>query len=151
MRVLRTGTIACALLLVCGQAQARERHHRQQFRGVNHHLVAVINAKLRRWVRPRGHCGSGRMVLATIYGNGDGQLGHGVACGGRLHAHDLTVAHRTWPCGTELQITNPINGRSSRAVVRDRGPATIAGIDLGVGVAHAIGMHTSIYVCVSRE
>lgn len=45
------------------------------------------------------------------------------ASGYRFSRHDPTIAaHRTLPFGTVLHITNPRNGRSIRAVVRDRGP-----------------------------
>ena len=113
--------------------------------------VAEINAKLRRYVHPTGRCGGDSEQLATMYGNGDGYLGKPVSCGGRLGANENTVASRTLPCGTRLQITNPRNGRSTSAVVRDRGPYTIASLDLGPGVYHALGMTTSIYVCVNRR
>lgn len=44
------------------------------------------------------------------------------ASGDRLHHDSLTCAHRTFPFGTLLQITNPSNGRMIVVRVNDRGP-----------------------------
>lgn len=56
-----------------------------------------------------------------------------------MRAH-YGVAHRTLPFGTQVQITNPANGRSVNAVVTDRGPF-IKGrtLDVNQNVAHALG------------
>lgn len=114
----------------------------------NKALIATINAKLARWVHPTGKCGGASEQLATMYGNGDGYLGRPVSCGGVLSASRPTVAHRSLPCGTQLQITNPRNGRSVTVTVTDRGPFTHATLDLSPAASAAIGMTTSIYVCV---
>ena len=42
--------------------------------------------------------------------------------GDRLHHDSLTCAHRTYPFGTLLQVTNPSNGRMIVVRVNDRGP-----------------------------
>ncbi len=42
--------------------------------------------------------------------------------GERLHHDSLTCAHRTYPFGTMLKVTNPANGRSVVVRVTDRGP-----------------------------
>lgn len=42
--------------------------------------------------------------------------------GERLHHDSLTCAHRTYPFGTKLNITNPSNGKSVIVKVTDRGP-----------------------------
>ena len=59
------------------------------------------------------------------------------ASGMRVH---YGVAHRTLPFGTQVQITNPANGRSVTAVVTDRGPF-IKGrtLDVNQNVARALG------------
>ena len=56
-----------------------------------------------------------------------------------MRAH-YGVAHRTLPFGTQVQITNPANGRSVTAVVTDRGPF-IKGrtLDVNQNVARALG------------
>jgi rare lipoprotein A len=46
-----------------------------------------------------------------------------MANGERFNMHDPSiVAHRSLPFGTRLRITNLTNGKSIRAVVKDRGP-----------------------------
>lgn len=108
-------------------------------------LVATINAKLARWVRPTGKCGIGQTeTLATYYNSG----AH-TATGARFNPMGITAAHRTLAFGTRLNITNPHNGRSTTVIINDRGPYTNAKIDLAQGAAMAIGMHTSIYLCIS--
>ncbi len=106
-------------------------------------LVASINDKLRRYVHPTGRCGGASEQLATYYW--DGQR---VASGGRFNPHGLTAASRHLPFGTTLYVTNPHNGRAVTVVVNDRGPYTIADIDLSLGAAQSLGMTQSSYVCV---
>lgn len=117
------------MMTVCAQAETRD-----QVRSINH--------KLARWVHPTGKC-PGREVMTTYYSSG-----HRVASGARFNPHGRTAAHRTLSFGTVLHVTNPRNGRSVSVVVNDRGPFTIAKLDLSLGAARAIGMHTSLYLCV---
>ena len=42
--------------------------------------------------------------------------------GERLHHDSLTCAHRTYPFGTKLKVTNPKNGKMVFVRVTDRGP-----------------------------
>ena len=76
--------------------------------------------------------------------------GRMTASGDRLHHDSLTCAHRSYPFGTLLQVTNPSNGRMIVVRVNDRGPfvrgrivdlswaaATVLGI-LSTGVANVI-------------
>ena len=42
--------------------------------------------------------------------------------GERIHHDSLTCAHRTFPFGTMLKVTNPFNGKSVVVRVTDRGP-----------------------------
>ena len=53
----------------------------------------------------------------------------------------MTCAHRTYPFGTILKVTNPANGKTVKVKVIDRGPF-IKGrvIDLSWGAAQALGM-----------
>lgn len=108
-------------------------------------VVASINAKLARWVHPTGKCGGGTTETLTTYY----QDGARVACGGRFNPLGMTAAHRTLPCGTVLQVSNPANGRSVSVTVNDRGPFTAAKLDLALGAARALGMTQSAYLCVS--
>lgn len=61
--------------------------------------------------------------------------------GERLHHDSLTCAHRTYPFGTKLKVTNPANGKSVIVEVTDRGPYGRGRIiDLSWGAAKEIGM-----------
>jgi rare lipoprotein A len=54
--------------------------------------------------------------------------------------HQMFVASRTLPFGTTLRITNPANGRTIEASVRDRGPHVPGRVlDLSVAAATALG------------
>jgi rare lipoprotein A len=59
-----------------------------------------------------------RRALASWYG--PGLYGGHLACGGRLSAGTLGVAHKTLPCGTK--VTLHYQGRTVRVPVVDRGP-----------------------------
>ena len=61
--------------------------------------------------------------------------------GERLHHDSLTCAHRKYPFGTRLKVTNPANGREVVVRVNDRGPfAHKRIIDLSWGAAKALGI-----------
>ena len=59
------------------------------------------------------------------------QSGKRTASGQRFDPNGHTVAHRTLPFGTKLQLTNPENGKSIIATVNDRGPF-VRGTELDV-------------------
>lgn len=48
--------------------------------------------------------------------------GSHTSSGDRLHHDSLTCAHRTYPFGTKLKVTNPANGKFVVVTVTDRGP-----------------------------
>ena len=48
--------------------------------------------------------------------------GSRTSSGEKLHHDSLTCAHRTFPFGTMLRVTNPSNGKSVVVKVTDRGP-----------------------------
>lgn len=78
-------------------------------------------------IRAVDHLGSVfvyRRSFASWYG--PGFYGHRTACGGRLTASVLGVAHKTLPCGTP--VTFHLHGKTVTARVIDRGPF-IAGRD----------------------
>jgi len=51
----------------------------------------------------------------------------------------LTAAHRTYPFGTKLRLTNPKNNLSCEVVVNDRGPFVVGvDIDISRGASRAI-------------
>lgn len=67
--------------------------------------------------------------------------GSRTASGERLHHDSLTCAHRTYPFGTMLRVTNPANNKSVVVRVTDRGPFRRGRIiDLSWGAAREIGM-----------
>lgn len=48
--------------------------------------------------------------------------GSRTSSGRRLHHDSLTCAHRTYPFGTKLKVTNPQNNKHTIVTVTDRGP-----------------------------
>lgn len=57
---------------------------------------------------------------ATFYG---GRFhGRRTASGERFDQHAMTAAHRTWPFGTIVRVTNMNNGRQVVVRINDRGP-----------------------------
>ena len=78
-------------------------------------------------------------VVASWYG----QEYHGrpMANGKIYNMYASTIAHRTLPLGTKVELTNPETGQIVRAVVTDRGPF-IDGrdVDLSYGIAKKLNM-----------
>ena len=67
--------------------------------------------------------------------------GRKTANGERLHHDSLTCAHKTYPFGTLLKVTNPANGLSVIVKVTDRGPyARGRVVDLSVRAAKELGI-----------
>ena len=67
--------------------------------------------------------------------------GRKTANGERLHHDSLTCAHKTYPFGTLLKVTNLLNGMEVVVRVTDRGPYVKGRVvDLSWGAAKAIGM-----------
>jgi rare lipoprotein A len=84
-------------------------------------------------------------VVATWYA-----YGRRTASGQAFSAGGHTAAHRTLPFGSRVTVINPRNGRSVTVVVNDRGPFTRGvTLDLTRGAAHAIGMQSTQWVCMS--
>lgn len=52
----------------------------------------------------------------------DSLHGNLTANGETYDRHALTAAHKTFPFGTEVRVTNLTNGRSIRLRINDRGP-----------------------------
>jgi rare lipoprotein A len=57
--------------------------------------------------------------------------GKRTANGERFSSNAMTAAHKTYPLGTRLRVTNEANGRSVIVRVNDRGPFT-AGHDISL-------------------
>jgi rare lipoprotein A len=67
--------------------------------------------------------------------------GRMTASGDRLHHDSLTCAHRSYPFGTLIQVTNPSNGRMIVVRVNDRGPFVRGRIvDLSWAAAKVLGI-----------
>jgi rare lipoprotein A len=88
--------------------------------------------------------------LATFYGN----MWHGrrTASGLPYHKDSLTCAHRNYPFGTKLKVTNLKNGKTVIVKVTDRGPhVRYRIIDLSTAAAKQISMIADGVVKVSVE
>ena len=72
---------------------------------------------------------------ASFYGGyGDGLAGQRMANGTPMNPAAMTTAHRHYPFGTRLRVTNQSNGKSVIVAVADRGPyVTGRHLDLSVG------------------
>ncbi len=76
---------------------------------------------------------------ATFYS--DRFHGRKTSSGVPYHKDSLTCAHRTYPLGTMLEITNPGNGKKVIVEVNDRGPYARGKIvDLSYAAAHQLGI-----------
>ena len=68
------------------------------------------------------------------------QMGTRTASGERYNPDGLTVAHKTYPFGTLLKLTNPENNKTVIARVNDRGPfAHGRELDASRGTARELG------------
>jgi rare lipoprotein A len=78
-------------------------------------------------------------VVASWYGKE--YHGRPMANGKIYNMYANTIAHRTLPLGTKVELTNPDTGQVVRAVVTDRGPF-IDGrdVDLSYGIAKKLNM-----------
>lgn len=75
--------------------------------------------------------------VASIYST---ESGSGTASGQRLNPSALTAAHRTFPFGTKVRVTNKTNGKSVVVTINDRGPFVRGRvIDVTPAAARALG------------
>ncbi|MGA2193067.1 MAG: septal ring lytic transglycosylase RlpA family protein [Nitrospirota bacterium] len=77
-------------------------------------------------------------AIASWYG--PGFHGKTTASGQVFNMDGFTAAHRTYPFGTLLRVTNPDNGKTCIVTVNDRGPF-VEGVDIDLSKAawNAIG------------
>lgn len=89
--------------------------------------------------QPVADTGERSEVVASWYGKE--YHGRPMANGKIYNMYANTVAHRTLPLGTKVELTNPDTGQVVRAVVTDRGPF-IDGrdVDLSYGIAKKLSM-----------
>jgi rare lipoprotein A len=77
--------------------------------------------------------------VASVYG-GDRHRGAKTANGERVSPEQLTAAHRSYPFGTKVRVTNLRNGRSVVVRINDRGPFVRGRvIDVTPAAARALG------------
>ncbi|MBE0426467.1 MAG: septal ring lytic transglycosylase RlpA family protein [Nitrospirae bacterium] len=78
-------------------------------------------------------------VIASWYGHDF--HGKPTASGEIFDMYAMTCAHRKYPFGTKLRVTNPSNNKKAYCTVNDRGPF-VSGrdIDLSYAVAKEIGL-----------
>lgn len=75
-----------------------------------------------------------------------------VASGGMFNPNAFTAAHRTYPFGTRVRVTNVRNGLSVVVTINDRGPFVRGRIiDLSLAAAKAIQMTRSGVAPVTVE
>lgn len=88
--------------------------------------------------------------LAAVYSH---RLdGHKTARGKVYKPSGMTVAHKSLPFGTTVNITNKGNGKTAKATVTDRGPMQAGRIvDVSPAVAHLLGMKSGAMTEVDVE
>ena len=82
--------------------------------------------------------GESKDVLASWYG----EYFHGrkTAMGETYDMNGYTAAHKTYPLGTVILVTNPRNGKSLKVRINDRGPFwNNRELDLSMGAAEYLG------------
>ena len=92
---------------------------------------------------------AGQHGAASWYG--PGFHGRKTASGERFNTHALTAAHRSFPFGTRVKVTNERTGRAVVVRINDRGPYAHGRIiDLSQASARAIGISGTGQVAISR-
>lgn len=80
-----------------------------------------------------------KTIKASYYANKF--EGRKTTSGQRFRQAKLTAAHKTLPFGTQVMVTNPVNGKFVRVVINDRGPfGRGLSLDLSKSAAKAIGI-----------
>lgn len=101
--------------------------------------VCLLGALLTGCASPALKAVASQEGLASYYGKEfDGRR---TSNGEIFHKDDLTAAHRTYPFGTIIRVTNLKNGGQVEVRVNDRGPQKPERIiDLSYGAAKVIGL-----------
>jgi rare lipoprotein A len=109
-------------------------------------LLAYFLAQSATGALAQGSCTQGVRTISAYYAEGKQ-----TASGQRFNPNGLTAAHRTFPFGTRLVVTNPRNGKSVTITINDRGPFVRGvALDLSLGAAKTIGMRGTGAVCMVR-
>jgi rare lipoprotein A len=86
---------------------------------------------------------------ASVYST---ESGSRTASGARLDPGAMTAAHRSYPFGSRVRVTNRRNGRSVVVTVNDRGPFVRGRIiDVTPAAGHVLGLSGVGQVTVERE
>jgi rare lipoprotein A len=94
------------------------------------------------WTISVAHAQTG---LASVYSGGR------TASGERVTAAGMTAAHRTFPFGSRVRVTNHRNGRSVVVRINDRGPFVRGRIiDITPAAAKALGFSGVAAVSLDR-
>jgi rare lipoprotein A len=87
---------------------------------------------------PRDDRSYDRTGMASWYGKDF--HGKPTATGRKFNMYEMTAAHTTLPTGTQVRVTNLVNGRSIIVVIADRGPFSKKRIiDLSYAAAKHLG------------
>lgn len=116
-----------------GETQSRE-YTTQESRGRDHAPQA----------------GDRGIILSSWYG----PYFHGrtTASGEEFNMSAVSAAHKDWPIGTKLRVTNPENGLSIVVVINDRGPYfEDRGLDLSYEAARQLGFVSEGVVWLEYE
>jgi rare lipoprotein A len=86
--------------------------------------------------------------LASVYSH---ESGSRTASGQRLNPGSLTAAHRSFPMGSKVKVTNKRNGQSVVVTINDRGPFVRGRvIDVTPAAAQALGFSGLTQVTVAH-
>ncbi|HEV3373718.1 MAG TPA: septal ring lytic transglycosylase RlpA family protein [Xanthobacteraceae bacterium] len=87
--------------------------------------------------------------MASVYST---ESGSRTASGARLNPGAMTAAHRSYPFGSKVLVTNRSNGRTVVVTVNDRGPFVRGRIiDVTPAAAQALGFNGLAPVTIERE
>ena len=87
--------------------------------------------------------------VASVYST---ESGSRTATGARLNPGAMTAAHRSYPFGSKVRVTNRSNGRTVVVTINDRGPFVRGRIiDVTPAAAQALGFNGLAPVTIERE
>jgi rare lipoprotein A len=145
---IRCGHILVILGHTLRTSSTREEHLIVKFGFAAASAVVLLTSVVGSAAEARGNAYA-QSGFASWYG--PGFVGHRTANGERFRAGGYTAAHRSFPLGCHVLVTNTENGRSVVVRINDRGP--YAGgrvIDLSYASARAIGMSGTARVRLAR-
>jgi rare lipoprotein A len=108
--------------------------------------ICLVAAVVLPFAAPSAKAESG---FASVYST---ESGSRTASGARLNPGAMTAAHRSFPFGSQVRVTNRRNGRSVLVTVNDRGPFVRGRIiDVTPAAAQALGFSGLATVTVERQ